>query len=121
MLQRVVLGQVRFNLPGLAADARGVVSGKQLVARFASIDRLVAFLRVLSSEQNLDDFQPGLRIVYARGAAGTREAIVFLPGGASGLGDSVAHAARLAGGQLFTGSGGTSSSTAIRARLWGTT
>jgi hypothetical protein len=105
VLQRVVLGQVRFNLPGLAADARGVVTGKQLAARFAAIDRLVGFLRVLSAEQNLDDFQPGLRIVTARGGAGTREAIVFLPGGAPGLGDVIAHAARLAGGQLFTGSG----------------
>ena len=41
MLQRVVLGQVRFNMPGLVADARGVVVGRQLVARFAAIDRLV--------------------------------------------------------------------------------
>jgi hypothetical protein len=105
VLQRVVLGQVRFNLPGLVPDPRGVVGGKQLAARFAAIDRLVAFLRVLSAEQNLDDFQPGLRIVYARGGAGTREAIVFLPGGAPALGDLVAHAARLSGGQLFTGSG----------------
>jgi len=96
---------MRFNLPGLAADARGVVGGKQLAARFAAIDRLVAFLRVLSAEQSLDDFQPGLRIVYARGGTGTREALVFLPGGGPALGDLVAHAVRLAGGQLFTGSG----------------
>jgi hypothetical protein len=96
---------MRFNLPGLAADARGVVGGKQLAARFAAIDRLVAFLRVLSAEQSLDDFQPGLRIVYARGGAGTREALVFLPSGGPGLGDLVAHAVRLAGGQLFTGAG----------------
>ena len=105
MLQRVVLGQVRFNLPGLVADARGVVVGKQLVARFAAIDRLVAFLRVLSAEQSLDDLQSGLRIVYARGGAGTREAIVLLPAVSPELGDIVAHAARLAGGQTFTGTG----------------
>ena len=105
MLQRVVLGQVRFNLPGLLADARGVVTGRQLVARFAAIDRLVGFLRVLSAEQSLDDLQPGLRIVYARGGAGTREAIVLMPVGSPGLGDVVAHAARLAGGQTFTGTG----------------
>jgi hypothetical protein len=105
MLQRVVLGQVRFNLPGLVADARGVVVGRQLVARFAAIDRLVAFLRVLSAEQSIDDLQPGLRIVYARGGAGTREAIVLMPVGSPGLADVVAHAARLAGGQTFTGTG----------------
>src|SRR3954469_4927051 len=96
---------MRFNLPGLAADARGVVGGKQLAARFAAIDRLVAFLRVLSAEQSIDDLQPGLRIVYARGGAGTREAIVLMPIGSPALADVVAHAARLAGGQTFTGSG----------------
>ena len=105
MLQRVVLGQVRFNLPGLVADARGVVVGRQLAARFAAIDRLVGFLRVLSAEQSIDDLQPGLRIVYARGGAGTREAIVLMPVGSPGLADVVAHAARLAGGQTFTGTG----------------
>jgi len=105
MLQRVVLGQTRFNLPGLAADSRGVVIGRQLVARFAAIDRLVAFLRLLSAEQSIDDLQPGLRIVYARGGAGTREAIVQMPIASPGLADVVAHAARLAGGQTFTGTG----------------
>jgi hypothetical protein len=105
MLLRVALGQVRFNLPGLTVDARGVVGGKQLVVRFAAIDRLVSFFRVLSAEQSLDDLQPGLRIVYARGAAGTREALVLLPAGSTHLGDVVARAARMAGGQCFTGTG----------------
>jgi hypothetical protein len=105
MLQRVVLGQVRFNLPGLVADARGVVVGRQLAVRFAAIDRLVAFLRLLSAEQSIDDLQPGLRIVYARGGAGTREAIVLTPVASPGLADVVAQAARLAGGQTFTGTG----------------
>lgn len=107
MLQRVALGQVRFNVPGLNVDARGVVGGKQLCARFASMDRLVAFLRALAAEQNLDDLQPGLRIVYARSSAGTREAIVLLPAtsASSQVGDVVSRATRLAGGQCFTGTG----------------
>src|SRR3954451_17379390 len=105
MLQRVVLGQVRFNMPGLLADARGVVVGRQLVARFAAIDRLVAFLRVLSAEQSIDDLQPGLRIVYARGGAGTREAIVLMPIGSPGLADVVAQAGRLGGGETVSGTG----------------
>src|SRR5690349_4336165 len=105
MLQRVVLGQARFNLPGLVADARGVVVGRQLAARFAAIDRLVGFLRLLSAEQSIDDLQPGLRIVYARGGAGTREAIVLMPVGSPGLADVVSQSARLAGGQTFTGTG----------------
>jgi hypothetical protein len=105
MLQRIALGQVRFNLPGLVADARGVVGGRQTVARFAALDRLVSFLRLLSAQQSLDDFQPGLRIVYARGGAGTREAIVILPSASPEVGDVVAQAIRLAGGQAFTGAG----------------
>jgi hypothetical protein len=105
MLQRVVAGQVRFNMPGLTADARGVVQGKQLCARFSAIDRLVAFLRVVSAEQSLDDLQPGFRIVYARGGAGTREAIVLMPAVSPSLAELVAHGARLAGGQTFTGAG----------------
>src|ERR1700722_11039688 len=105
MLQRIALGQVRFNLPGLVADARGVAAGRQMVARFAAIDRLVSFLRVLSAEQSLDDLQPGLRIVYARGGTGTREAIVILPATSAEQGDLVAQAVRLAGGQTFTGAG----------------
>jgi hypothetical protein len=105
MLQRIALGQVRFNLPGLVADARGVAAGRQMVARFAAIDRLVSFLRVLSAEQSLDDLQPGLRIVYARGGTGTREAIVILPATSAEQGDVVAQAVRLAGGQTFTGAG----------------
>ena len=104
MLQRIALGQARFNLPGLAADLRGAALGRQLVVRFAAVDRLVSFLRLLSAEQSLDDLQPGFRIVYARGGAGTREAIVLMPA-APALGDAVAHAARLAGGQVFTGAG----------------
>jgi hypothetical protein len=107
MLQRVALGQVRFNLPGLTVDARGVVGGKQLAVRFAAMDRLVGFFRALAAEQSLDDLQPGLRIVYARGTTGTREAVVFLPASTSSsqLGDVVARTARLSGGQCFTGGG----------------
>ena len=104
MLQRIAVGQARFNLPGLSADMRGAALGRQLVVRFAAVDRLVSFLRLLSAEQSLDDLQPGFRIVYARGGAGTREAIVLMPASLA-LGDAVAQAARLAGGQVFTGAG----------------
>src|SRR3954468_10191805 len=105
MLQRVALGQVRFNLPGLAVDARGVVAGRQIAVRFGAIDRLVSFFRLLSAEQSLDDLQPGLRILQARASAGTREAIVVLPAGSSHLGETAARVARMAGGQTFTGNG----------------
>lgn len=105
MLQRVALGQVRFNLPGLAVDGRGVVAGRQVAVRFGAIDRLVSFFRLLSAEQSLDDLQPGLRILQARASAGTREAIVVLPAGSSHLAETAARVARMAGGQTFTGNG----------------
>jgi hypothetical protein len=105
MLHRVAVGQPRFNLPGLTADARGGALGRQLVARFGAVDRLVAFLRVLSADESLDDLQPGFRIVYARSDAGTREAIVVMPAASQELGEAAARAARLARGQLFTGAG----------------
>jgi hypothetical protein len=105
MLHRVAVGQPRFNLPGLTADARGGALGRQLVARFGAVDRLVAFLRVLSAEESLDDLQPGFRIVYARSDAGTREAIVVMPAGSHELGEAASRATRLARGQLFTGAG----------------
>ena len=103
MLQRVALGQVRFNLPGLSTDGRGVASGKQCAVRFGAIDRLVAFFRILSAQRNLDDLQPGLRLLHVRAGAGTREVIVILPTGSAHLGDAVAGAARTVGGQCFTG------------------
>jgi hypothetical protein len=105
MLQRVALGQIRFNLPGLGVDGRGVVAGKQCAARFGAIDRLVSFFRILSSARSLDDLQPGLRIIHARAVGGTREAIVLIPSGSTHLMDAVARAARTAGGQCFTGNG----------------
>ncbi len=105
MLHRVAVGQPRFNLPGLTSDARGAAMGRQLVARFGAVDRLVSFLRVLSADESLDDLQPGFRIVYARSGAGTREAIVMMPAASSEFGEAAARAARLARGQLFTGAG----------------
>ncbi len=105
MLHRVAVGQPRFNLPGMTADARGAAMGRQLVARFGAVDRLVSFLRLLSAEESLDDLQPGFRIVYARSGAGTREALVSMPAASQEVGEAAARAARMARGQLFTGSG----------------
>ena len=105
MLHRVAVGQPRFNLPGMTADARGAAIGRQLVARFGAVDRLVSFLRLLSAEESLDDLQPGFRIVYARSDGGTREAIIVMPGASQELGETAGRAARLARGQLFTGAG----------------
>jgi hypothetical protein len=105
MLQHVAMGQVRFNVPGLAVDSRGVVAGRQMVLRFSALDRLVSFLRLWSADQTLDDLVPGLRLVQVRAPGGSREALVVLPVTSVPLGDSAARAARTVGGQCFTGAG----------------
>ena len=105
MLTRVPVGQVRFNLPGLAADARGVATGKDLLLRFATLERLVSFLRLYSGERSPEEIWADMRILYARPAGASREVLVRLanPGGA--VADQVAGTARLAGGTPFTGTG----------------
>jgi len=105
MLERVGIGQTRFNLPGLAVDSKGAALGRQWLARFGALDRLVSFLRIWSAEQALDDLQPGLRIAQVRREGGTREALVVFSVTSAAMADAAARAARLAGGQCFTGHG----------------
>jgi len=105
MLQRVATGTVRFNLPGLTADGRGVVSGRQMALRFGAMDRLVSFLRIVTAAQHLDDVTSALRIVTTRAAHGPREVVVLMPSTSTAFADVVARAARTAGGQAFTGAG----------------
>jgi hypothetical protein len=105
MLERVGIGQTRFNLPGLALDSRGAALGRTWLARFGALDRLVSFLRIWSTEQVLDDLQPGLRIVQVRREGGTREVLLICSVASAAMADAAARAARLAGGQGFTGHG----------------
>jgi hypothetical protein len=105
MLTPVGLGQTRLILPGLVPDARGVVAGRELCVRFATLDRLVWFFRLLSAERPPDEVWLGLRIVHARSALGLREVVVLMPNPPGQAADTVARAARSAGGQCFTGGG----------------
>jgi hypothetical protein len=105
MLTPVGLGQTRLILPGLVPDARGVVAGRELCARFATLDRLVWFFRLLSAERPPDELWLGLRIIHARSGLGLREVVVLLPNPPGQAADTVARAARSAGGQCFTGAG----------------
>jgi hypothetical protein len=105
MLSAVGFGQTRLTLPGLSPDARGVVAGRELVARFPTLDRLVWFLRLVSSEPAPDELWLGLRIVHGRSALGLREALAMMPNPPGQAADLVARAARSAGGQCFTGTG----------------
>jgi len=101
----VGVGQARFTVPGLSADSRGAVMGRQMVVRFSTLDRLVTFLRLWSGEQALDDVQPGLRLLQARTPGGPRDALAKFSIVSSSLVEPIVRAARLAGGQCFTGAG----------------
>src|SRR4051812_28753543 len=105
MLSPVGFGQGRLTLPGLVPDARGVVSGHELLARFPTLERLVWFLRLLSGESMPDELWLGLRIRHARSGHGLREELLTMPNPANYAGDTVARAVRSAGGQCFTGGG----------------
>ena len=105
MLERVGVGQTRFTIPGLSLDARGVASGRQMIVRFTALDRMIAFLRLWSREQALERGESGLRLSYARVAGGPRDALVTVALSSPTLGDAIARAARLSGGQCFTGTG----------------
>jgi hypothetical protein len=104
MLTPVGLGQTRLVLPGLTADGRGVVAGRELGARFGTMDRVVWFFRLLSGERPPDEIWLGLRIMHMRSSLGLRELLVIMPNPGQAA-DVVARAARGAGGQCFTGSG----------------
>ena len=105
MIAPVAVGQVRFTLPGLAADARGVVSGRDMAARFATLDRVVWFLRLLSAASDLDACWSGMRLIPVRSPLGLREMLLLLPVPSTEAADLVARAARTAGGQAATGAG----------------
>jgi hypothetical protein len=68
------------------------------------MDRVVWFFRLLSAERPPDELWLGLRIMHVRSSLGLRELLVVMPNPGP-AGDTVARAARGAGGQCFTGSG----------------
>ena len=105
MIAPVAVGQVRFILPGLAADARGVASGRDMAARFATLDRVVWFLRLLSTAGDLDVSWSGMRLVPVRSPLGLREMLLLVPAPSTEAADLIARAARTAGGQAATGAG----------------
>jgi hypothetical protein len=86
-------------------DARGVAMGRELVARFPTVDRLVWFLRLLSGAPAPDELWLGLRVLHVRSPLGLREVVALMPNPPGQAGDLVARAARNAGGQCFTGTG----------------
>ena len=76
-----------------------------MAARFATLDRVVWFLRLLSAAGDLDACWSGMRLIPVRSPLGLREMLLLLPAPSTEAADLVARAARTAGGQCATGAG----------------
>ncbi len=103
MLLRVALHQTRFRTPGVAPDPRGVLLGPKGLLLFASLDRVVSFLRAASEDGVLDELAAELELRFVETPLRTREVMVAFASESSYRMDRVASLARLAGGHLFTG------------------
>jgi len=102
VLLRVVVGQIRFALPGLAVDGKGIARGREMLVRFAGLDRLVSFLRFFTANHNLDDLGQ-VRLLTARRERGPREILLVASRVSPVLAEVVAQAARTAGSPALTG------------------
>lgn len=103
MLERVVLNQNRFRVPGVTPDARGAVLGQKGLLLFPSIDRVVGFFRVYSEENSIDDLLASLSIRKVRTHLDTREWVLWFASTSSYVMDKAAAIAKLLGGFAFTG------------------
>jgi hypothetical protein len=102
-LEPAALHQTRFRTPGVTPDSRGVVVGQKGLCLFPSLDRAVAFFRAYAEEGSLDELLPTLNIERVISSLKTREVLVSMAAESSYRMDRVAQVARLAGGDVFTG------------------
>jgi hypothetical protein len=103
VLERVTVGQTRFAMPGIGADARGVALGKLGVIQFPSLDGVVRWLRLYADEDSLDELLPATHIVRAISPLKSRSCLLVVPAPSTHVLDRAARCARLAGGAVFTG------------------
>jgi hypothetical protein len=105
MLEHVALGQSRFMTPGVAPDPRGVLLGRYGVLVFPTLEGVVAWFRLYSSESSLDELLPGMLILQMRTPLQSREMVVRIPATSSYAMDRAARCAHLVGGSAYTGTG----------------
>ncbi len=105
MLEQVSLGQTRFMTPGVAPDSRGVLLGRFGLIQFSTLEGVVSWLRLYSSEASLDELLTGLQILRVRTPLQSRELLLRVPATSSYVMDAVARTAKLVGGTTFTGTG----------------
>ncbi len=84
-------------------DARGVVLGQKGLVLFPSLDRVIAFFRAYGDGGSLDELIPSLSIQRVVSPLKTREILITIAAESSYRMDRVASVARLAGGDVFTG------------------
>jgi hypothetical protein len=102
-LEHVAQGQARFMTPGVAPDPRGVLLGRFTVLLFPTLEGVVSWLRMYSSEASLDELASGLAIQRVRTPLASRELVVRIPAVSSYTCDRAARLAKLVGGSAFTG------------------
>jgi hypothetical protein len=103
LLSRVALHQTRLRVPGIGLDARGAALGASGAVLFPTVDRLVAFLAVLSEQPIAQSMADSFRLEVTRSKLGLREVLAVFEAGSVERMDRVAEVARLTGGFAFTG------------------
>jgi hypothetical protein len=103
MLLRVALNQTRLKTPGIGIDTKGVALGSKGLVLLPSLDRLVTFLSLYTSQRSLEDLLRSLSVELVRSKLGAREIVLTFAADSSARLDAVADIARLAGGFTFTG------------------
>lgn len=89
--------------PGIAPDPRGVVLGRYALLVFPTLEGVVSWLRLYSSESSLDELLPGMQITRARTPLQSREMLLRIPASSSYAMDRAARCAHLVGGTTYTG------------------
>jgi hypothetical protein len=102
-LEHVAQGQSRFMTPGVAPDPRGVVLGRYCLLLFPTLEGVVSWLRLYSSEASLDELLSGFEITKVRTQLHSREMVIRIPAVSSYSADRAARLVHLVGGSIYTG------------------
>lgn len=89
--------------PGVAPDPRGVLLGRHCLLLFPTLEGVVSWLRLYSSEASLDELLSGFEIARVRTALHSREMVVRIPALSSYACDRAARLVKLVGGSIYTG------------------
>ncbi len=105
LLEPVAAGQTRFRLHGLFVDARGVAVGREILAIFETIDRLVGFLGAYSEEMSLDELFLSMTLETGRREGGGRAFLLRCQGGDSYAVERIRRLASVVQSVTYTGAG----------------